>query len=99
MADYNVTMNPFKRKVPRPFKFPFGKGMVIEEVSVKCPHWEPTIQVLEFAGGERALRFCAYSNNKFRRMPLILGEREIALLGKLVRRTKYAKRMLRRLTG
>jgi len=99
MPRYKVIANPFKRKVPRPFKLPFGKGVVLEEVSAKCPHWEPTIQVLQFEGGERALRFCVYDNNKFARMPPILGEEEIALLGRLARRTKHLRKMLRRLSS
>ena len=36
------------RKIPRPFKMPWGKGMVIDEVSISSQYHEPTIQLLEF---------------------------------------------------
>ena len=38
------------RKVPRPFKMPWGKGMVVEEASISSRYHEPTVQLLEFDG-------------------------------------------------
>ena len=50
------------RKLPRPFKMPWGKGMVIDEVSISSQYHEPTIQLLEFDNGDKLLRFCSYSH-------------------------------------
>ena len=45
------------RKIPRPFKMPWGGGMVVEEVIVSKYH-EPTIQLLQFDSGDKVIRFC-----------------------------------------
>ena len=59
------------RKLPRPFEFPWGKGQVVEEVSVLRPHWEPTIQLLRYEDGEESLRFCYYHGPRFGRGPMM----------------------------
>jgi len=41
------------RKIPRPFKMPWGGGMVVEEVSIVSKYHEPTIQLLQFDSGDR----------------------------------------------
>ena len=46
------------RKVPRPFKMPWGKGMVVEEASISSRYHEPTVQLLEFDNGHKVIRFC-----------------------------------------
>ncbi len=66
-----------QRKLPRPFQLPWGKGVVAEEVSVTRPHWEPTIQLLEYEDGSRALRFCYYHGPRFGRGPMILDAEDI----------------------
>ena len=53
-------MSP-ERRLPRPFKLPWGKGQVVEEVSVVHEHWVPTIQLLEYDDGSLNVRFCVYS--------------------------------------
>lgn len=55
------------RKLPRPFEFHWGKGEVVEEVSVMRPQWEPTIQLLRYEDGEESLRFCYYHGARFGR--------------------------------
>ena len=97
MKPYKIRVAEPKRRVPRPFKFPFGKGVVVEEASVICPHWEPVIQLLRFDEGEMALRFCVYSGNRFTRMPLILGEKEIKALARVVRKRRGIRKLLERM--
>ncbi len=41
---------------------PWGSGQVVEEISIQCPHWEPTAQLMEYEDGSRSLRFCYYIN-------------------------------------
>ena len=82
------------RKIPRPFKMPWGKGMVIDEVSISSQYHEPTIQLLEFDNGDKLLRFCSYSHGRFSRSPLMIDEKDLRRLGKtLVKRnsTVYLK--------
>jgi len=87
-----------KRKIPRPFRFQWGSGHVIEEVSVRCRidghSWEPTIQLLEYDNGMEQLRFCVYDGNRFNRMPLIVGFEEIAALAKRLKGSKRIKNLL-----
>ena len=66
------------QKVPRPFQLPWGQGNITEEVSIPRPHWEPTIQLLEFEDGSEVLRFCYYRNGRFGRGPLILSSQDMA---------------------
>jgi hypothetical protein len=66
------------RPVPRPFSLRWGKGEVVEEVSVERPHWEPTVQLLRYEDGTEALRFCYYHGDRFGRGPAILDEQSIA---------------------
>lgn len=64
-----------ERKLPRPFKLPWGNGQVVEEVSVAHEHWVPTIQLLEYEDGSLGVRFCFYSpTGRFRRSPAIWME-------------------------
>ena len=90
-----------QRTLPRKFAFPFGSGKITEEVYIQCPHWEPTIQYLEFnsghAKGERAVRFCVYQNGKFSRMPLVLGQKDAQRLGKELKNTTKLKTFFKHL--
>lgn len=78
------------RKLPRKFEFPWGKGLIIEESSIRCSiprrrnteSWEPSIQLLQFEDGERILRFCVYSGGRLRRMPLLLDDEQAKEMSK-----------------
>jgi len=63
-----------KRNIPRPFAFIFGKGKIIEEVSIKSKYHEPTLQLLEFEDGTKSIRFCYYHGKRFGRSPLLINE-------------------------
>ena len=90
------------RKIPRPFRFPWGVGNVVEEVSIRCSvdgeSWDPTIQLLEYEDGRQQVRFCVYDGNRFRRMPLIMGTEEIDALSQRVKRSTNIRNLLVRLT-
>ena len=85
------------RELPRKFEFHWGQGWVKEEASVKTPHHEPTIQLLEYESGERAIRFCGYEGARMGRYPLVIGEEFLAELGKQVRKNPKLRRLLRKM--
>ncbi|MGC8563187.1 MAG: hypothetical protein ACP5UZ_07450 [Thermoplasmata archaeon] len=88
-----------KRRLPRKFEFPWGKGMISEEASIRCSisgqgfkdTWEPTIQLLQFDDGEIAVRFCVYGNGRLRRMPLILNNEQATRLASEIRSNRKLK--------
>jgi len=85
------------RKIPRPFKMPWGKGMVIDEVSISSQYHEPTIQLLEFDNGDKLLRFCSYSHGRFSRSPLMIDEKDLRLLGKAIVKGKEIRKFVSKL--
>ena len=93
------------RKLPRKFEFPWGKGVITEEASIRCTltanglneSWEPTIQLLEFENGDRALRFCVYSRGRLRRMPMILDDSQARALASEIKVNKNLKTVLENL--
>lgn len=85
------------RPLPRKFEFEWGKGTILEEASVVTPYHEPTIQLLDYDTGERALRFCVYHGSCFSRIPLIVDEATLAKLGRQVRASPKLRRVLRKL--
>ncbi len=90
---------PMTREVPRPFKMPWGRGEIVEEVSVRAPHWEPTIQLMEYEDGSRALRFCYYSEGRFGRGPMMLGEKDLGGMAEAIGRSKHIRRLMQKMAG
>lgn len=86
-------------KLPRPFKMPWGKGMVTEEIQVYHQHYTPTIQFLEFERGEKALRFCVYHGRAFSRVPLIVNEETIVHISREVAKSPKIMTMLKKLVS
>ncbi|MFQ5872707.1 MAG: hypothetical protein ACE5JL_02750 [Dehalococcoidia bacterium] len=86
---------PHQRKLPRPFELPWGRGVVVEEVSILRPHWEPTIQLLEYEDGSVALRFCYYHGSRFGRGPMILSKEDIADMKTAAQNSPRIKALLR----
>ena len=90
------------RKLPRKFEFPWGKGRITEEASIRCTittngfkeSWEPTIQLLEFENGDRALRFCVYSRGRLRRIPMILDDEQARALASEIKVNRNLKAIL-----
>ena len=85
------------RKIPRPFKMPWGGGMVVEEVSVSSKHHEPTIQLLKFDSGDRVIRFCSYNDGRFNRSPLMIDEKDLLRLGKATVKAKKIRKLISKL--
>ena len=86
------------RKVPRPFKMPFGKGMVVEEASITSKYHEPTIQLLKFDNGDKVIRFCSYNKGKFNRSPLMIDEKDLRKLANAIKREKEMSKLISRLS-
>ncbi len=76
------------RKVPRPFKMPFGKGMVVEEASMTSKYHEPTIQLLKFDNGDKEIRSCSSNKGNFNRSPLMIDEKDLRKVGNTIKREK-----------
>jgi len=85
-----------ERTLPRKFEFHWGRGWVTEEVSVRTPHHEPTIQLLEYDSGEKAIRFCGYEGVRMGRYPLVVGEEFLEALGREVRKNPKLHRLLKK---
>ena len=90
------------RKVPRKFSLHFGSGVVAEEATYSGEFHEPTIQLLEFAGGDMdgqvLLRFCTYTHRgSFMRDPLLLNDDDITALRAAIAGTPRIHALLKRL--
>ncbi len=78
---------------------PWGSGKIIEEVSIQRPHWEPTIQLMEYDDGSRSLRFCYYSGGQFGRGPMILEEEDLERMAEALQKSSRIKELIRRMAG
>ena len=90
------------RKVPRKFSLHFGSGVVAEEATYSGEFHEPTIQLLEFQGGDMdgqvLLRFCTYTHRgSFMRDPLLMNDTDITQLREAIAKTPRIKQLLQRL--
>jgi len=86
------------RKVPRPFKMPWSKGMIVHEASITSKYHEPTIQILKFDNGDKAIRFCSYNKGRFSRSPLMIDEKDLRQLGKVISKEKEIQKLISMLT-
>ena len=86
------------RKVPRPFKMPFGNGMVVKEVSITSQYHEPTIQLLKFDNGKKVIRFCSYNKGRFNRSPLMIDEKDLRKLGNMIKKEKDISKLISKLS-
>jgi hypothetical protein len=87
------------RKIPRPFKMPFGSGKIVEEASITSKYHEPTIQLLKFDNGNKVIRFCSYNKGKFSRSPLMIDEKELRKLGNAIKKEKELSKFISRLSS
>jgi hypothetical protein len=90
------------REVPRPFKFHWGGGEIVEEASYVGRYTEPSIQLLEYQGhpGAYGIRFCYYNHaGRFQRSPMMIdGEDSFEGLREALRETPKLRELLRKLT-
>jgi len=77
---------------------PWGKGMVVEEVSITSKFHEPTIQLLKFENGDKAIRFCSYNKGRFNRSPLIIDEKDLRRLQSEIVKGKEIRKLISRLS-
>jgi len=70
---------------------------VTEEASVRTPYHEPTVQLLEYESGEKAIRFCGYEGARMGRYPLVISEQFLAALGKQVKSNPKLYRLLKKM--
>jgi len=86
------------RKIPRPFKMPFGNGMVVKEASITSQYHEPTVQLLQFDNGDKAIRFCSYNKGRFSRSPLMIHEKDLRKFGNAIKKEKEISKFVSRLS-
>ncbi|HEX9879097.1 MAG TPA: hypothetical protein VGB25_02755 [Candidatus Binatia bacterium] len=94
-----------KRKIPakpsgirkRRFQLHWGGGWITEEARARTPYHEPSVQLLCYDAGGRALRFCYYHEGFYQGGPLILGEETLASFRKEIRKNKTLHGLLKRL--
>lgn len=91
------------REVPRPFKFHWGEGEIIEEASFTGRYTEPAIQLLEYQGhpGAYGIRFCYYNHEgRFQRSPMMIdGEESFEGMRQALRETPKLRELLRKLVS
>jgi len=91
-----------ERAIPRPFKFHWGGGQIIEEASYVGQHTEPAIQLLEYEGhpGTYGIRFCYYNHaGRFQRSPMMIdGDDSFEGVRQALRETPKLRELLRKLT-
>jgi hypothetical protein len=91
------------REVPRPFKFHWGGGEIIEEAAFTGRYTEPAIQLLEYEGhpGAYGIRFCYYNHaGRFQRSPMMIdGEDSFEGLRQALRETPKLRELLRKLAS
>ena len=92
------------RKVPRPFKYFWGGGQIVEEATCVGEHSESAIQLLRYEGGDHdgyeAIRFAFYNlNGAFQRHPLMIGGDDIKNLREALKDTPTIRAMLKELVA
>ena len=89
------------RKIPRPFKYPWGSGEIVEEASAHREHSEPTLQLLEFQDeghdGYVMVRFCSYTPTGARRHPMLAGKDDLTQLREALKSTPRLRKLLTQL--
>ena len=86
------------RTLPRPFSLHWGDGRIVEEAAYAGEHHEPSLQLLEFADGSLAVRFCYYDHaGRFQRSPLIVSNDEVVGLRNALAAAPRLQALLREL--
>jgi hypothetical protein len=88
------------RKVPRPFKYEWGSGQIVEEACWMEEHLEPSIQLMPYETGEEAVRFCFYNlKGAWQRHPLMLGPDEVPQIREALKGTPRLRKILKEMFG
>jgi hypothetical protein len=83
--------------IPRPFTLPWGKGRITAEASIETPFNEPTIQLLEFEDGTRALRFCVCHQGDLLDKPVIVDEADLSKMKRAIQQSPRLAALLKQL--
>ena len=67
---------------------PWGPARIVEVVNIAWQHHHPSLELLEFPGGKRALRFNAFYNGDPVAGPLVLDREAIVHLARAAAGTK-----------
>ncbi len=81
----------------RRFQLHWGGGWITEEARSETRYHEPSIQLLAYDSGDRAIRFCYYHDGMYQGGPLILSEINLKDLRKEIRKNKTIHSFLKRL--
>ena len=88
-------MQKSKRKLPRPFKMPWGKGDIVKEAGFSSEHHEPTVQLMKFKDGNYVVRFAHYNHKgAFQRSPLMISAKELKNIKKSLQQASTLKKLL-----
>lgn len=92
------------RKVPRPFKYEWGSGSIVEEACWTGEHAEPAIQLMRYEGGDHdgveAVRFCFYNlKGAWQRHPLMLGPEDVPQIREALESTPRLREILKDMFG
>ncbi len=85
--------------IPRRFELPWGKGRITAEASIETPFNEPTVQLLEFDDGTRAVRFCLCHRGDMLDKPVIVDEADLPRLQREVQRSPALAALLKQLVA
>ena len=88
-----------EKRTEKTFSLHWGSGVIEEEVRIATPYHLPTIQLLKFtagpASGSHAVRFCHYdARGRFQRSPLIVEEKDFAMLSKALAKARKLRTIL-----
>ena len=85
--------------IPRPFELSWGRGRITAEASIETPFNEPTIQLLEFEDGTRAVRFCLCHRGDMLESPAIVDEADLPKLKRSVQQSPALAALLKTLVS
>ena len=86
------------RDLPRPVTMPWGKGRVVDEVSITTEYHEPTIQLIEWDDGGTSIRFCQYwLDGRFQRQPMMIGTDNITAMRAAIKKSPKLASLLKKL--
>ncbi len=87
-------------RLPRPFSFSWGKGLVVEEATHEGQYHQPRLQLLEYDDGTLSIRFCYYDRSgRFQRSPLMLGIDELGGLRESLEKAPRLRALLQELVA
>ena len=92
------------RKVPRPFKYEWGSGQIVEEICWTGEWSEPAIQLMRYEGGEHdgheSIRFCFYNlKGAWQRHPLMLSADDVPHIRAGMKDNPRLKKLLKEMFG